>query len=64
MSADTTPTAVRREHGYGWRVRVDGRDYESGEIAYSTERAAIKAAESYARELAALDPEKRETPPA
>ena len=64
MSADTTPTAVRRERGYGWRVRVDGRDYESGEVAYSTERAAIEAGESYARGLAALDPEKRETPPA
>ena len=50
MSADTTPTAVRREHGYGWRVRVDGLDYESGEVAYSTERAAIEAGESYARD--------------
>ena len=47
-----------------WQVRVGGRDYESGEVAYSTERAAIEAGESYARELAALDPEKRETPPA
>lgn len=51
MSADTTPTAVRRERGYGWQVRVDGRDYESGEVVYSTERAAIEAAELYAREM-------------
>jgi len=47
----TTPTIIRREHGYGWRVRLDGREIESGEVEYTTERAALAAAESYVREM-------------
>ncbi len=41
--------AIKHNAGYGWRVRIDGREYESGDALYSTADAALEAARKRAK---------------